>query len=268
MPELPEVETVRRGLEPRLVDRAIASVAINRPGLRYPFPPDLQTIVGRTIRSVDRRSKYLLIALDDGRRLLCHLGMTGRFRFADAADEKHDHLAIGLSDGNRLVYNDARRFGFVQLLAAGEDGRFLDGLGPEPLAPDFDGKMLVARLEGRKGPLKTALMDQRVVAGIGNIYACEVLFRTKLSPNRPASHLSSQEADAVVAQTKRILEEAIDAGGSTLKDYRKADGSKGSFQDRFDVYGKEGRHCPSGHPVERIVQAGRSTFHCPVCQST
>ena len=267
MPELPEVETVRRGLEPSLVGRTIASVAINRTGLRYPFPSDLQTIVASTIVSVDRRSKYLLIVLDDGRRLLCHLGMTGRFRFAGQPQEKHDHLVIHLSDGNRLIYNDARRFGFVQLLPAGEDGRFLEGLGPEPLSPDFDGAALIARLKGRKGPLKTALMDQRVVAGIGNIYACEVLFRTRLSPNRIAASLTLEEAHSVVAQIKRILEEAIAAGGSTLKDYRKADGGKGSFQDRFDVYGKEGKPCPSGHPVERLVHGGRSTFHCPVCQS-
>lgn len=276
MPELPEVETVRRGLEPHLVGAIIEDVIMRRAGLRYPFPSEIESIVGRTISSVERRSKYLLVVLDDGSRLLCHLGMTGRFRFEPgnwSEAGRHDHLSMLVAkDGKRsnLVYNDARRFGFVELIASDASSRFLDGLGPEPLGADFTPSLLRSLLATRSVTMKTALMDQRMIAGLGNIYVCEALFRAGISPVSVARAVGPESIDRLADAIPRILEQSIVAGGSTLRDYRKADGGKGEFQERFDVYGREGKPCKRDGchgTIARIVQGGRSTFFCPECQT-
>jgi len=270
MPELPEVETIRKGLEPVLVSSVIAAIQTKREGLRFPFPSALSSLIGRRIIGVSRRSKYLLIDLDDGRKILCHLGMTGRFRF-DEASEKHDHLVIDIVtlSGNSLVltYNDPRRFGFIDIVEANGKNRFLDNLGPEPLDPSFTGAVLRGNIALRSAPIKTALMDQHVVAGVGNIYACEALYQAGIAPTRPAKELSAADADTLVSALRSILLDSIEYGGSTLKNYRKTDGEKGAFQERFAVYGKEGKKCPHDHIIQKVVQSGRSTFFCSVCQS-
>jgi len=296
MPELPEVETVCRGLEPALAGRCIAAVRLNRPDLRFPFPGDLAASVqGRKVTHVERRAKYILIHLDSGEIILSHLGMTGRFTiwqpngkaqnlgefyFAEEAgrqgDGPHDHMVLDLDDGTRVVYADPRRFGFVDLIApGGRDGnRFLAGLGVEPLGNAFNADYLAAALQGRKTPLKAALLDQRIIAGLGNIYVCEALYRARLSPRRMAGSIvrkrgGSPRVEAIVTAVRAVLAEAIAAGGSTLRDYAHTDGSSGEFQQRFDVYDREDEPCRtpgcSSH-ITRIVQSGRSTFFCPTCQ--
>ncbi len=274
MPELPEVETVRRGLAPALQGRRIARVRVNRRDLRRPLPKRFETrLKGRIVESLERRAKYLLGRLDDGAVLVIHLGMSGRVKVFEGGarppPEKHDHVIVETEAGTGFVYNDARRFGLMDLISDGNvNGHplFAD-LGPEPLGSGFDGRALLARVSGKRTPLKAALLDQRVVAGLGNIYVCEALFRSKLSPDREAGALKPAEAKRLADAVKAVLDEAIAAGGSSLRDHRRPDGELGYFQHRFTVYGREGEACPiCKTPIERAIHSGRSTFHCPVCQ--
>ncbi len=269
MPELPEVETIRAGLAPRLMGRRILRVDLSRPDLRFPFGAGFAAgLTGRKILDVERRAKYLLIALENGAVLLSHLGMTGRYSF-DCESAAHDHVALHLDDGVRLVYNDPRRFGFMELIAPGAlpHNRFLKGLGIEPLGNELSGAYLADKFAGRKTPLKSALLDQRVIAGLGNIYVCEALFRAGLSPRRLAGTLKGARAEKLARVIRDVLRDAIAAGGSTLRDYAAADGRPGYFQHGFDVYDREGEPCKQcGKKIARIAQSGRSSFFCPKCQ--
>lgn len=269
MPELPEVETIRRGLEPRLTGRRIVRVDLNRPDLRFAFGDGFAAgLTGQTILGVDRRAKYLLVALENGATLLSHLGMTGRYSF-DPEPKAHDHVVLHLSDGVRLVYSDPRRFGFMELIGSGALGqnRFLAGLGIEPLGNELGGAYLAGLLAGRRTPLKAALLDQRIIAGLGNIYVCEALFRAKLSPRRLAGTVKNARAEKLADAIRTVLQDAIAAGGSTLRDYAAADGALGYFQHGFEVYGREGEPCKHcANPIARIVQSGRSSFYCARCQ--
>jgi formamidopyrimidine-DNA glycosylase len=292
MPELPEVETVRRGLEPILVGNAFARVEQRRPDLRFPLPKHFgERLSGRTVKALDRRAKYLLARLDDGEVLVMHLGMTGSFsvdhanggseapgRFAHprAKAPKHEHIVFHLGDGTAVRYSDARRFGLMDLVPAKtlESHALFKGLGVEPLSRAFTSEWLAGRLKGKATSIKAALVDQRLIAGLGNIYACEALFKARISPKRLAGSLATKsgkptpKTSALVAAIKAVLEDAIKAGGSSLRDYRRADGSLGDFQHRFKVYGREGKKCLTKGcgKVRRIVQGGRSTFYCPACQ--
>jgi formamidopyrimidine-DNA glycosylase len=284
MPELPEVETVRRGLAPTLVGARIARVDLRRRDLRLPFPRNFaKNLQGRRITALHRRAKYLIAALDDGAALIAHLGMSGSFRVEGAEavgnfpaprskNPAHDHVAIHL-DGATVIYNDPRRFGFMTLAdqAELETLPFFAKLGVEPLSDDFNATVLTRLLAGRKAPLKAALLDQRLIAGLGNIYVCEALHRAGLAPDRAATDVSEKEgrASRLAKAIRAVLEEAIAAGGSSLRDHRQADGSLGYFQHNFRVYDREGASCPRpkcGGVIERRVQNGRSTFFCPKCQ--
>ncbi|GAB4576245.1 MAG: bifunctional DNA-formamidopyrimidine glycosylase/DNA-(apurinic or apyrimidinic site) lyase [Rhodothalassiaceae bacterium] len=275
MPELPEVETVRAGLEAAIVGVRISAVRPRREGLRIPFPPDLgQRLTGARILSVGRRGKYLLIGSDRDDVLILHLGMSGRVRLSAPPFDppgRHDHLLIDFDDGQRLTLNDARRFGLVDLTCrtALAHHRLLAGLGPEPLGADFDGEHLHERLAVRRTPLKSALMDQRLIAGLGNIYVSEVLHRAGLSPFTPACDIGRWQADGLVKAIRQVLAEAIAAGGSSLRDHRTVAGELGYFQHSFRVYGRAGADCPTpgcGGRIEGLAQAGRSSFYCPLCQ--
>lgn len=278
MPELPEVETVRRGLLPRLVDRKIIRLQQRRRDLRVPLPQRFASRVeGRTVLGIDRRAKYLLIRLDDGHTLIVHLGMSGRMTLHDAKSaaehplERHDHVVFDIEDGWQVRFNDARRFGLM-LLARSEtvaDHKLFKGLGPEPLDAAFDGPALAGRLEGRSTSIKAALLDQKTLVGIGNIYACEALFRAGISPRRSAHTVQGERADRLVAALKQVLLRSIDDGGSTLRDHVQPGGELGYFQTRFNVYDRAGAICPTrgcGRAVKRLVQSGRSTFYCTHCQ--
>ncbi len=292
MPELPEVETVRRGLAPVVVGATIAAVEQRRPDLRFPFPADFaDRLAGRRIEALERRAKYLRAHLDDGTVLVMHLGMSGSFRIetADAVDlpggfhhprstrANHDHVELTLSTGVRIVYNDPRRFGFMLLVAGRELGThpLFAGLGIEPLDDGFDGAALARLLAGRSTPLKAALLDQRLIAGLGNIYVCEALHRAGLSPRRAAGTLVRRDgaptarANRLAATIRDVLTEAVAAGGSSLRDHRQTDGTLGYFQHSFRVYDRLDHPCPSATcagTVARIVQNGRSTFFCSTCQ--
>ena len=276
MPELPEVEIVRRGLAPVLSGHRLVQVIARRPDLRFALPPDLvRRTRGRRVVAVDRRAKYLLFRLDDGTVWLAHLGMSGRFHvFADAPPPPgpHDHVDLVTDAGATVRFRDPRRFGFMDLLAADALALhpMLCRLGPEPLSDGFTGAVLAAALAGRLSPIKTALLDQRTVAGLGNIYVSESLFRAGLSPRRIAATISGRRADRLVDAVRAVLEESIAAGGSTLRDHRRPSGEIGAFQDTFAVYGRAGERCPGctcdggpGGGIRRIVQSGRSTFYCP-----
>lgn len=284
MPELPEVETVRRGLAPVLEGAAIVSVRLNRPDLRFPFPDRFAArLQGRRIVSLSRRAKYLIAELDDGLRLISHLGMSGSWRIDGTVpgefhaqrskDARHDHVVLTVcgEDGRlaSVTYNDPRRFGFLLFAEKGEAHPLLASLGAEPLGNAFDARLLASLFDGRAAPLKAALLDQKLVAGLGNIYVCEALHRAGLSPVRPAGSLSADDAARLAASIRSVLGEAVEAGGSSLRDHRQADGSLGYFQHRFSVYDREEEPCPrrgcKGR-ISRIVQAGRSTFYCPSCQ--
>jgi len=294
MPELPEVETVMRGLQPVLEGRVIAEVALRRAGLRFPFPDDFTArLEGRRVTGLWRRAKYILAGLDSGDVLLVHLGMTGRFTvFSDegrrnlgefyfeaaageAGEGPHDHVVLTLDDRTRVVYTDPRRFGIMDLFPAteAESHKLLRGIGVEPLGNAFDASHLAAKFSGKTAPLKAALLDQHVVAGLGNIYVCEALFRAGLSPRRKARTLVKKRGQdprlaALVGHIRAVLEEAIAAGGSTLQDFAHTDGASGHFQQRFQVYDREGEACPRcGAAIKRLVQAGRSTFYCRSCQT-
>ena len=270
MPELPEVETTRRGLEALIKGKKIAKVIQRRDRLRSDLPKNLVTaLTGRVVTSIARRAKYLLLQLDDGAQLLVHLGMSGRFHERETDYGKHDHFALAFADGTEIVFNDARRFGQIDLIPAGETYPALAALGPEPLDKAFTGKVLHELLANRKTPVKTALMDQRLIAGIGNIYASEALFRAKIAPERPAGSLTLAEAKRLAPAIQQVLEDSIAAGGSSLRDYVDAHGEIGFFQDRFAVYDRAGQacqRCETGR-IQKLVQAGRASFHCPNCQT-
>jgi formamidopyrimidine-DNA glycosylase len=275
MPELPEVETVRRGLAPVLEGAVIASAAAFRPDLRFPMPPDLAgQLTGRRVISVERRAKYLLIRLSGDMILLSHLGMSGRFRIHEAAPpplEAHDHVELVTAAGATIRYNDPRRFGIIDLFPteAMATHKLLAGLGPEPLSNAFDGAALAAGLGERRTAIKVALLDQRVVAGVGNIYASEALYRAGISPKRMARTVKGGRADKLALAVRDVLNEAIAAGGSSLRDHRQTSGELGYFQHCFKVYGRGGDACLNdgcGNTVRQMVQGGRSTFYCTKCQ--
>ncbi len=282
MPELPEVETVMRGLAPSMEGARFAYVSVNRPDLRWPFPDNMAgRLTGARVERLRRRSKYILADLNSGESLLIHLGMSGRmtvsgdplgqFVHIHPQTEKHDHVIFEMENGARIAFNDPRRFGAMDLLATEEaaDHPLLARLGPEPLGNEFNETYLAARLAGRRTPMKSALLDQRIIAGLGNIYVCEVLHRTGISPKREAGKVSRARLAAVVPAVRDVLTEAIGSGGSSLRDFKQANGELGYFQHRFRVYDREG--CTCGTPgcngtIRRIVQSGRSTFYCPRCQ--
>ena len=283
MPELPEVETVRRGLEPTLKGARLVKVQARRPDLRFPLPEDfVARLTGATIEALERRAKYLLARLDTGETLVMHLGMTGRFEieqaegalgrfhYAAPVGGKHAHVVFETDAGRRVVYSDARRFGFMGLVrtAGLDDYPWFAGMGPEPLGPDFNAAALKQALKGRVQAIKPMLLDQRIVAGLGNIYVCEALHRARISPFTPAGQVTAPRLKALVQAVREVLDEAIAAGGSSLRDYVKADGELGYFQHSFRAYGREGQACPRGDGgiIARRVQGGRSTFYCPVCQ--
>ncbi|WP_396594621.1 bifunctional DNA-formamidopyrimidine glycosylase/DNA-(apurinic or apyrimidinic site) lyase [Brevundimonas sp. R86498] len=285
MPELPEVETVRRGLEPVLVGARLGRVRQNRPDLRFPFPERfVERLEGAGVERIDRRAKYLLAALSTGETWVTHLGMTGRFtvdgeqlgEFEEAAPiaGKHEHMSLcALRDGTatRIGFADARRFGFMGLIATDriEAHPWFAGLGPEPLGNGFSGAHLAEAFAGKKQNVKVSLLDQRIVAGLGNIYVCEALYRARISPLVAAGKVSRPRLERLAVVVREVLGDAIAAGGSTLRDFAGADGNAGYFQHRFDVYGREGQPCLAEGctgVVKRIVQGGRSTFFCPSCQ--
>jgi formamidopyrimidine-DNA glycosylase len=270
MPELPEVETVRRGLALKMSGRRITRAELRRPDLRRPFPPALAArLDGAHIGALGRRGKYILIELDTDGLLLLHLGMSGRVTAGSAGlpDIPHDHVVLTLDDGTVIRFNDPRRFGLLDYIKRGEAAEhpLLAGLGPEPLEAEFNSAYLAAALAGKMTPIKSALLDQRIVAGLGNIYVCEALFRAGLSPRRLAASIGRRRSERLVGGIKSVLTEAIEAGGSSLRNYVQADGELGYFQHRWAVYGHEGEPCPAcncAEGVRRIMQSGRSTFFC------
>lgn len=293
MPELPEVETVRRGLVPAMEGARFVRVERRRPDLRWPFPKNfVARLEGKTVTGLGRRAKYLLADLSSGEVLIMHLGMSGSFRVAQddtdtvqgdfhyerSKNAAHDHVVFHMSSGARVTFNDPRRFGFMKLVRRSdfESEPLLKSLGPEPLGNEFGGALLAASCRGKKTSLKAALSDQRVVAGLGNIYVCEALNRAHLSPRRRASTivtragLPNDKADRLAEAVQAVLNDAIRAGGSSLRDHRQTDGDLGYFQHSFRVYDREGKPCPTpkcNGKIRRIVQTGRSTFYCPVCQT-
>lgn len=277
MPELPEVETVRRGLTPVMEGFVFDRVQLNRPDLRFPFAENfINRLQGTTLTRLTRRAKFLQAELSSGERLFMHLGMSGRFTIDDNAaaefvhthntNPKHDHVLFEMSSGAHVTFNDPRRFGFMELIGEGEPYR-LDDLGPEPMGNGFNAPDLRAKLKGKKSRIKAALLDQRIIAGLGNIYVCEALFRAHISPKRMAGRLTVTETETLVGHIKTVIAQAIEAGGSSLKDFANTDGDLGYFQHSFDVYGREGEPCPACEtPIMRIVQSGRSSFYCKACQ--
>lgn len=278
MPELPEVETVRRGLEPFLVGSRIKSVELRRRGLRNLFPVDFtKRIAGARVKKLRRRAKYLLADLDNGQVLLTHLGMSGSFRLTSPKKSDslglHDHVVFTLGDKTRLIFNDPRRFGIMDVFARDEEAEYppLAALGPEPLGKDFNGEVLVARLRRKKVAIKVALLDQRVVAGIGNIYASEALYAAGIDPRKAAGSLKKDQLDRLAASIQAVLRAAIASGGSTLRNHRQLDGSLGYFQHNFAVYDRAGQRClecvcGGKKTVRAITQGGRTTFFCPIKQ--
>ncbi|MEO0993287.1 MAG: bifunctional DNA-formamidopyrimidine glycosylase/DNA-(apurinic or apyrimidinic site) lyase [Pseudomonadota bacterium] len=286
MPELPEVETVRRGLEPALAGRVLSEAVQRRADLRWPLPERFaERLTNRKVSALRRRSKYLLIDLDGGETWIVHLGMSGRlsihwpdqtetpgvFTHGGPATEAHDHVSVRTDTGTWVVYNDARRFGAMDLWPTDRlaEHKLLAGIGPEPLGNAFSGEVLAAALAGRMTPIKAALLDQKTVAGLGNIYVCEALNRARIHPRRMAGSLSRDRIERLTLAIRETLTEAIAAGGSSLRDYRQADGELGYFQHAFRVYGREGEPCPCSDTkarILRIVQSGRSSFYCSRCQ--
>ena len=282
MPELPEVETVRRGLLPTMEGAVIAETQVNRADLRWPYPERMAERL-RDVRvvSLRRRSKDLLMDLSSGETLLVHLGMSGRilisgdplgqFHHDHPAPEKHDHVVFFMQSGARVTFNDPRRFGAMDLIATDklDSHKLLCDLGPEPLGNMFNGDYLVDRLKARRTPAKSAVLDQKLVSGLGNIYVCEALFRAGISPLRRSDRISKRRVEALVPHIREVLNDAIAAGGSSLRDYRTAGGELGYFQHSFSVYDREGQPCRTPDCVgivRRTVQSGRSSFYCPVCQ--
>jgi formamidopyrimidine-DNA glycosylase len=289
MPELPEVETVRRGLQPVMEGSKIVAAEARRKDLRFPFQKDfVARLTGQTVTGLGRRAKYLMADLGSGDVLLMHLGMSGSFRIHKEKDAQtpgqfqhprgkngaHDHVVFHMSSGAAIIFNDPRRFGYMKIIARNELDvePLLRGLGPEPLGNEFDAAMLAASCEDKATSLKAALLDQRVVAGLGNIYVCEALYRAHLSPKRQAKTLADRKggptdhAKRLVDAIHTVLNQAIKAGGSSLRDHRQTDGELGYFQHSFLVYDREGQKCGCGGVVKRFTQNGRSTFWCPKCQ--
>ena len=269
MPELPEVETTVRGLALHLEGERISRVAINRPDLRRPFPPGLmQALTGATVTSLSRRAKYGLIHTDRDQTMVFHLGMSGRWRIQPERLEKHDHLVLETASGHVLALNDARRFGSVDLVGSAALGNWppFAALGPEPLGDGLTPALLSRAFAGRISPIKVLLLDQRIVAGLGNIYVCEALHRAGVRPDRGARTVSRAALERLVPAIKGVLREAIAAGGSTIRDYAQPNGELGYFAASWRVYGREGQGCACGGIVQRFVQGGRSTFWCPKCQ--
>jgi len=282
VPELPEVETVRRGLEPVMQGAVIQEALVRRADLRWPFPERMaERLNGQKVEALRRRSKYILADLSSGETLIIHLGMSGRmqiasdqvgsFYHAKGPLEKHDHVVFEMAGGARVTFNDARRFGHMDLskTEALEDHWLIRDIGPEPFGNAFNEEYLIERLKGRNTPIKSALLDQRLVAGLGNIYVCEVLFQTGISPKRKAGQLSKARVASLVPAIRDVLSRAIEAGGSSLQDHRQADGELGYFQHAFRVYDREGEPClreGCGGQVRRVVQSGRSSFYCTTCQ--
>jgi formamidopyrimidine-DNA glycosylase len=269
MPELPEVETTVRGLRAVLEGRRLIAVEARRADLRRPFPAELrQRLTGARVTSLGRRAKYGLIDTDRGDTMIFHLGMSGRWRIDPAELTAHDHLLLETEEGRRLALQDPRRFGSVDLITTAEldEVPFIAALGPEPLSADFDGPYLHRVLAGRLAPVKALLLDQRIVAGLGNIYVCEALHRANIHPRRAGGSVSLQRLERLLPAIEDVLSEAIEAGGSTLRDFASPDGELGYFSKTFSVYDREGQPCACGGTVRRIVQGGRSTFYCPKCQ--
>ena len=288
MPELPEVETVRRGLEPAMVGKKIRYADIRRPDLRWPFPENMSDrLTGATVLRLRRRSKYILCDLDSSETLLIHLGMSGRmtilpknnastdmlgnFHYLHPSPAKHDHVVLDMDDGTRISFNDARRFGSMDLITTNvlDNHKLIAQLGPEPLGNGFNGLYLFEKLAGKTAPIKSALLDQHLVSGLGNIYVCESLWRAGISPKRLSGKVSRAKINNLVPIIRDVLSEAISAGGSSLKDHRQTNGDLGYFQHTFAVYGREGGACKAlncKNLIKKIVQAGRSTFFCDNCQ--
>ncbi|MEP2987586.1 MAG: bifunctional DNA-formamidopyrimidine glycosylase/DNA-(apurinic or apyrimidinic site) lyase [Parasphingorhabdus sp.] len=269
MPELPEVETTVAGLRPVLEGRRLTLVEPRRPDLRWPFPGDLrQRMTGAKITALGRRAKYGLIETDRDDVMVFHLGMSGRWRIDPEEIEKHDHLLLETDDGHRLVLNDPRRFGSVDLVPKDNIDFYKPfvSMGPEPLSDSFDGKFLKAATKNRKAPIKQLLLDQRTVAGLGNIYVCEALHMAGISPRKAAGRISKPKYDELVDSVKQVLTAAIAAGGSSLRDFVQPDGELGYFAKDWLVYGREGETCHCGSLIKRRVDSGRSTFYCPQCQ--
>lgn len=286
MPELPEVETVRRGLSPTMEGKVIEFADIRRDGLRWPFPRKMaERLTGRKVNLLRRRAKYILCDLSSGETLIWHLGMSGRvlilegdgpaqpgtFHYDHPHLAKHDHVELRMAGSTRIIFNDVRRFGAMDLVQSEQldAHHLLAGLGPEPLGNEFDADYLFERFANRQTPVKAALLDQRVVAGLGNIYVTEALHRVGISPRRHAGRIGRERVSRLVPAVKDVLNEAIIAGGSSLRDYRRTDGELGYFQHRFGAYGRAGRPCPKSDcagTIKRIVQSGRSSFYCPSCQ--
>jgi formamidopyrimidine-DNA glycosylase len=292
VPELPEVETVRRGLEPAMAGACFTKVEQRRPDLRFPLPERFSArLEGRCVVALSRRAKYLLADLDDANVLVMHLGMSGSFRIERRTGARkpgkfhhprsstsvHDHIVFDMSKGARLIYNDPRRFGFMLIVPRADFDQhpLFAGMGIEPLGNELDGALVARLFAGKAAPLKAALLDQRLIAGLGNIYVCEALHRAGLSPRRAAGSLArrngaaTERAHHLAEVIPQVLNEAVEAGGSSLRDHRQTDGSLGDFQHRFRVYGREGEPCPTPGcrgTIRRIVQSGRSTFFCGMCQ--
>jgi formamidopyrimidine-DNA glycosylase len=280
MPELPEVETVRRGLAPAMEGKRILRVETRRKDLRFPFPANFnQRIEGAKLTRMGRRAKYLVAELSNGEALIMHLGMTGRFTVSGkqpgdfhhkaGESDKHDHVVFAMQGGARVVFNDARRFGFMDLWPAASLETYAPfaGMGPEPISNAFSGAYLKEAFAGKKTPVKSALLDQNVVAGLGNIYVCEALFRSGISPTKLAGSIRRDKLERLAVEVRKVIEEAILAGGSTISDYQSTDGELGYFQHSFRIYDREGEPClVCDRPVKRLVQSGRSTFYCSACQ--
>jgi len=269
VPELPEVETTVRGLAPVLEGRILTCVEPKRGDLRWPLPPDLrQRLTGARVVSLGRRAKYGLIGTDRGDTLVFHLGMSGRWRIDPEMLGRHDHFLIETDKGRRLALNDPRRFGSLDLVRTDALATYppFAGLGPEPLSPAFDAPYLKRALNGRFAPIKAMLLDQRIVAGLGNIYVCEALHQARIAPGRRAGGLSLERLGRLVEAVKTVLVAAIEAGGSTLRDYARPDGELGYFSSQWRVYGREGQPCQCGAVIRRRTEGGRSTFYCPRCQ--
>jgi formamidopyrimidine-DNA glycosylase len=272
MPELPEVETTVRGLEPVLKGRRIASIELRRPDLRRPFPADLrQRLTGARVTALGRRAKYGLIDTDRGDTLVFHLGMSGSWRVDPREIGTHDHVVIATDEGRRLALNDPRRFGSIDLIPTDRlaESELFDRMGPEPLGEAFDGSCLARALDGRMAPIKALLLDQRIVAGLGNIYVCEALHMARIAPGRAGGRISRPRLGRLAVAVKAVLLEAIGAGGSTLRDYVQPNGELGYFSAKWRVYGREGLPCPECRTaIRRRTDSGRSTFFCPSCQRT
>ncbi|MAI57887.1 MAG: DNA-formamidopyrimidine glycosylase [Rhodobacteraceae bacterium] len=282
MPELPEVETILRGLAPVIEGQIVTTAKVNRPDLRWPFPKNMANrLIGKKIKQLRRRSKYILADLSCGQTLLFHLGMSGRILVTGdqlgrlfhvhSAPEKHDHVVLDFSNGARITFNDPRRFGAMDLFDTDKehDCKMLANLGPEPLGNSFNPRTFAEQVKKRRSPIKSVLLDQRIIAGLGNIYVCETLYRAAISPTKFANIISQKRLEALVPHIRDVLLAAISAGGSSLRDFKQTNGDLGYFQHSFDVYGRENEPCrraACNGKVSRVVQSGRSSFYCKVCQ--